>query len=95
MSSQDYAAFTREKIIKTVVDILKREEDFRFTIDHLTSLESFLEYYPEEGKYLREEMRKGRVEMVGPMYTQPDSLLVEAKVSSGSVFMDPSGSKIH
>ena len=76
MSSQDYAAFTREKIIKTVVDILKREEDFRFTIDHLTSLESFLEYYPEEGKYLREEMRKGRVEMVGPMYTQPDSLLV-------------------
>ena len=76
MSAQDYAVFAREKIIKAAVDILKKEEDFSFTIDHLPSLESFLEKYPEEGKYLREEMRKGRVEIVGPMYTQSNSLTV-------------------
>jgi len=76
MSSQDYADFTREKIIKTAVNILKQEEDFCFTIDHLPSLESFLERYPEESDYLRGELKKGRVEMVGPMYTQADSLII-------------------
>ena len=32
----------------------------------LPSLESFLEKYPEESNYLREEIKKGRVEIVGP-----------------------------
>ncbi|GAI53017.1 unnamed protein product, partial [marine sediment metagenome] len=76
MSSRAYADFTREKIIKTAVAILKQEREFCFTIDHLPSLESFLERYPEESDYLRGEIKKGRVEIVGPMYTQADSLTV-------------------
>jgi len=76
MSSRSYADFTRERIIKTAVNILKQEKEFCFTIDHLPSLESFLERYPEESDYLQGEIKKGRVEMVGPMYTQADSLTV-------------------
>jgi len=76
MSSRDYTDFTREKIIKTAVNILKQEKDFCFTIDHLPSLEGFLEKYPEESDYLRGEIKEGRVEMVGPMYTQSNSLTV-------------------
>ncbi len=76
MSSRSYADFTKEKIIKTAVNILRKEREFCFTIDHLSSLESFLEKYPEESDYLRQEIKKGRVEMVGPMYTQADSLTV-------------------
>jgi len=76
MSSRAYADFTREKIIKTAVNILKQEKEFCFTIDHLPSLENFLERYPEESNYLREEIKKGRVEIVGPMYTQANSLTI-------------------
>jgi alpha-mannosidase len=76
MSSQAYQDFTTENIIKTAVDILKQEQEFRFTIDHLSSLEGFIERYPEESDYLRGEINKGRVEIVGPMYTQADSLTI-------------------
>jgi len=76
MNSREYQDFTTENIIKTAVDILKQEEEFRFTIDHLSSLEGFIERYPEESDYLRGEIRKGRVEIVGPMYTQADSLTI-------------------
>jgi alpha-mannosidase len=76
MSSRDYEDFTGKNIIKTAVDILKQEEEFCFTIDHLSSLESFTERYPDESDYLRGEIRKGRVEIVGPMYTQADSLTI-------------------
>jgi len=75
-SSRYYAKFTSERIIKAAVDILQQDKDFRFTIDHLTSLEDFLKRYPEESDYLREAIRRGRVEIVGPMYTQADSLTV-------------------
>ena len=76
MNSREYQDFTTENIIKTAVDILKQEEEFRFTIDHLSSLEGFIQRYPEESDYLRGEIRKGRVEIVGPMYTQADSLTI-------------------
>lgn len=59
--------------IYEVLEVLAREEDFRFTLGETALLEPFVERHPQHEATLRRMVKEGRLEVVCGMYVMTDA----------------------
>ncbi len=64
------------RLMNKVLDTLKRNPDFKFTLDgQVLAVEKYLKVYPERRGELKEYVRSGRLE-IGPWYLEEDAFMV-------------------
>ncbi|MCM8812379.1 MAG: glycosyl hydrolase-related protein [Candidatus Omnitrophica bacterium] len=60
-----YCRKKNAQIIRQVLNIIRRDPDFRYTIETTAALEAFLEYYPHYKETIRDLLRRGIIDCGG------------------------------
>jgi len=61
--------------MEKVLEIMRKDKEFKYLFDQLFLLELFKERKPELWNELLERIREGRIELVGGIYLMPDNLI--------------------
>ena len=84
--SVDYYRQLREEIILTVLKMLRKYPEFKFTLSQAVVLRMFLEQHPELKDELAGYIREGRLEIIGGMETIPDVNMITGESIVRNVF---------
>lgn len=81
MTKEEYAKVASQNI-KRLLEIMRKNKDFKFVLDQYLLLEQFNKFYPSLWRELIRRIREGRIELVCGMYVMPDALLpgVESEI---------------
>lgn len=80
-SHYDAAVFmTREETLEKVgynnildvLNLLKKDENYKFALDQIAYIKPFLEEYPEQESFFKEMVKEKRLEITSGMYVMPD-----------------------
>lgn len=74
MTESEYAEVIGHHI-KQVLDIMKKDKDFKFVLDQQVLLEHFRIQQPSLWEELKQRVKEGRIDLVCGMYVMPDSNL--------------------
>lgn len=81
MTKEEYAKIASQNI-KRLLEIMRKNKDFKFVLDQYLLLEQFSKFYPSLWGELIKRIKEGRIELVCGMYVMPDALLpgVESEI---------------
>ena len=74
-TKEDYFYINIDFILKKVIDIMERRDEYKFLIEQVFLLEEIENRYPELFEKIKKYVKEGRIEIADGEYLMPDTML--------------------